>query len=335
MNFDIRRDELMKEKIKKILKNRIFLFVLGILISGSVSVLAVTYFPSNQVTYNNGTSGLKSTDVQGAIDELYNEVNTECAGGVTVNILGKKVEIGLSCSSSYGRVECDDGLYQDSNDKDRYVFKGTNPNNYITFNNEKAGWRIISKESDGTLKIIRSTSIGNMPWHNECQYNNSECHNWTIPASLNTYLNNDYYNSLTTKAQSQIVSKDWSVLYTNWTTESVIWTGKIALATRDDIFDTSRYYRTQCEDVDHSSECDDVWMNDKTNWWLLSVPPGGPNDSDNSKAYVFAGERPSYNLQITYASVTTSEGVKPVLYLSSNVKITGGTGTKSDPYVIE
>ena len=80
----------MKDKIKKIFKNRILIFGLGILISGSVSVLAVTYFPSDDVTYDNKTSGLKSTNVQGAIDELYNEVNTECSGGATVNILGKK-----------------------------------------------------------------------------------------------------------------------------------------------------------------------------------------------------------------------------------------------------
>lgn len=130
-----------------------------------------------------------------------------------------------------------------------------------------------------------------MPWHNECQYSSSECHNWTIPASLNTYLNNDYYNSLMKTAQEQIVSKDWSVLYTQWSTNKyVTWNGKIALATTDDIFDTSRYYMTKCEDIDHSSECADVWMNDKTNCWLLSVPPGGSNNSNNSKVYVFAGE---------------------------------------------
>ncbi len=58
--------------IKKNLKNRIFIFVLGGVIFGTVGVCAVTYFPSNQVTFDNKMSGLKSTDVQGAIDELYN-----------------------------------------------------------------------------------------------------------------------------------------------------------------------------------------------------------------------------------------------------------------------
>ena len=32
----------------------------------------MTYFPSNQVTYENSESGMQATDVQGAIDELYN-----------------------------------------------------------------------------------------------------------------------------------------------------------------------------------------------------------------------------------------------------------------------
>ena len=62
----------MRNKLKKVLKNRIFIFVLGGLIFGTVGVCAATYFPSNQVTYDNKASGLESTDVQGAIDELYN-----------------------------------------------------------------------------------------------------------------------------------------------------------------------------------------------------------------------------------------------------------------------
>ncbi len=58
---------------KKIFKNRIFIFVLGVFIASSISVLAATYFESSAVTYDNTKSGLSSTNVQGAIDELYNE----------------------------------------------------------------------------------------------------------------------------------------------------------------------------------------------------------------------------------------------------------------------
>ena len=67
--------------VKKLFKNRIFLCILTALITGTVSVYAVTYFPSNQVTYDNKTSGLKSSDVQGAIDELYNTCSSAVSSG--------------------------------------------------------------------------------------------------------------------------------------------------------------------------------------------------------------------------------------------------------------
>ena len=62
---------MIKEKIKRTVKNRIFMFALTALIFSVVGVSAATYFPSNDVTYNNSESGLNSTDVQSAIDELY------------------------------------------------------------------------------------------------------------------------------------------------------------------------------------------------------------------------------------------------------------------------
>ena len=55
-----------------------------------------------------------------------------------------------------------DGLYVDSAEQGRYVFKGGNPNNYLTLNNET--WRIISIEADNTLKIMREDSIESIPF---------------------------------------------------------------------------------------------------------------------------------------------------------------------------
>ena len=46
----------------------------------------------------------------------------------------------------------------------RYFFTGDNPNNYVTFNDETAGWRIVSVECDGTIKIMRYASIENIVW---------------------------------------------------------------------------------------------------------------------------------------------------------------------------
>ena len=60
----------MKNKVKKIFNNKIFTFILGGIVFSSISVMAATYFESNAVTYDNTESGLTSTNVQGAIDEL-------------------------------------------------------------------------------------------------------------------------------------------------------------------------------------------------------------------------------------------------------------------------
>ena len=158
----------MKEKIKKIIFGYLPGFITGIVICGGISVIAATYFPSNDVTYDNKESGLVSTDVQGAIDELYGVCTKEPTAGETI------IE---NAGLEKDPYEC------------RYFFTGANSNNYITFNDEKAGWRIISVECDGTIKIIKTYSMGAMIF-------DSSYSNWTRPASLNTYLNDTYYNSL-------------------------------------------------------------------------------------------------------------------------------------------
>ena len=110
------------KKIKKFIKNNIFGFILGALIFGTGGVLAATYCASSEVSYDNTESGMQSTDVQAAIDELYELANTVQIGGTK-----------LPTSSENG------GIYIDEYGNIRYY--GKNPNNYVSFNNET--WRII------------------------------------------------------------------------------------------------------------------------------------------------------------------------------------------------
>ena len=160
----------MKEKIKKIIKGYLPGFITGIIVCGTVSVIAATYFPSSDVTYDNSNTGMSSTNVQRAIDELYNVCFPPKTGGEWV-------------LDNTDLVTSGDGLYKDEYEDGRYFYKGSNPNNYVTFNNEVSGWRIISIEKDGSIKIMRNNSIGNQTW------NSSNSNNWARPASLNTYLN--------------------------------------------------------------------------------------------------------------------------------------------------
>ena len=90
-----------------------------------------------------------------------------------------------------------------------YRYTGANPNNYVSFNNEL--WRIIgvfptedaSGNIENRIKIIRNEVIGDYSW-DETYYIN----NWET-ASLNTYLNGEYYDNLTSEVQNMIGEAKW------------------------------------------------------------------------------------------------------------------------------
>ena len=89
----------MKENLKKFINSKLFVFIITALVFSTIGVSAATYFPSNDVTYDNSTSGLSSTNVQGAIDELYNNCSNSSAT-TAENIIKNIVTSG-------------DGLYKD------------------------------------------------------------------------------------------------------------------------------------------------------------------------------------------------------------------------------
>ena len=296
----------MKERTKEFLKNRIFIFILGGLLFGSIGVTAATYFPSNEVSYDNTESGLSSTNVQGAIDELYNTCTGSSVPGAGGEILDK-VSV----------VTSGDGLYIDEYGDGNYTYKGANPKNYVTFNNEKAGWRILSINIDGTIKILRTNFLNpGRAWDT----NGSA--NWET-ASLNTYLNNDYYNSLSATAQSQIEPHYFG-----------IWPGKykIALASRYDVVRADSNM-VNCGNIattiDQGSCQRNNWIKSFSNYtmmWLLESVPNRVFSLTNYGVPLLTDSDDGNNTKIG--------GVRPVLYISSEVKITGGNGSQNNPYTL-
>ena len=299
----------MINKIKEFSKKYLIGFTLGLLTSGIVVVCAATYFPSSQTTYDNSVSGLKSTNVQGAIDELYNTCFPKAGEQIIENA----------------------GLEKDPYEC-RYFFTGATPNNYITFNNET--WRILSVECDGTIKIIKDTNLEGISW------DDSSNNNWNRPATLNTYLNGTYYNNLNSTAKIQIVAKNWSIgnpdpNSTNLGNQindenSKKWNGKIALPT------VSEYIRTNSNtsscgtfrtyNINYNSCKNTTWiLNSNINnfWWTLSTYD-------------------RYVLIITTFGSIENGGVntsyflaRPTLYLSSDIQIISGNGSSSSPYQIK
>ena len=228
-------------------------------------------------------------------------------------------------------VTTGDGLYQDEYEAGRYIYKGANPNNYITFNNET--WRILSVENDGTLKIMKKDSIGTRV------FDTSDSNNWTRPATLNTYLNNDYYNSLNSESRSLIQAHTWgigSVTPNNTdladqiiTENGTTWTGNIGLMS------LSEYLRANT----NTSQCGNYSLNNtnystcKTTNYIVPTSGGLWTISPNAytSGHVFLVGSSGY-VGINYAHNANS-GVVPALYLKSNINLEG-EGTESNPYTI-
>ena len=304
----------MSNKIKKVINTKPFYFILGALIFGTIGVSAATYFPSNDVTYDNTKSGLSSTNVQGAIDELYN---------TCMNPPKTPSEIIIENA----------GLEKDPYEC-RYFFTGANPNNYITFNGETAGWRIISVECDGTIKIIKRSSI-----HYSRYDDDSMSVTWDRIPTINTYLNSTYYNELNSTAKSQIDSHIFSIgslTNNNYNLQNTInnengatWKGNIALPTVSEFLRTnsdSKCKTYNLYNINYSTCENTTWMlKDYSNWWFLT------HDSIDHALFV-NGEIDSESSNI-YTGVTQAN-VRPVIYISSKVKITGGDGFENNPYIL-
>ncbi len=289
-----------------------------VIMSGFAVYAAVT-FPSKDVTYENGTSGLESNNVQGAIDELYKTCTEKPLGSDTIKDL-------VSTNTNE--------LYKDEHGDIRYY--GANPNNYVSFNNEL--WRIIGV-IDGKIKIIRNESIGNMDW------DSSGSNNWNN-ASLKKYLNGDYYNSINGTYKNMISNETYylggptvnnyatltaSGYYNAERDSSQVYSGNPASTTQNiglmypsdygyaagsSCLSTALYrYNSSCKNSDYL-------FSGVTEW--LQAPYAS---SSSDAAALFAIGRVGRN-----DSVTHSGAVRPVLYLNSNVQITGGDGSQNNPF---
>ena len=264
-------------------------------------------------------------------------------------------------------VESGDGLYEDEYEEGRYVYRGANPNNYITFNNET--WRIIAKEADGTYKILRNELLPDRSFDNYgarttdyCSQGdapNYGCNAWSStvnmvgsPAEFTnrtykgsvdkdsemlTYLNGEYLSSITTN-QDKVVSHTWdigSVVSRNNDLKEQIngekayqWNGKVGLISHSDyIRANSNQSMCGTHRINHTNyeTCRDLdWMYISGEWWWSLSPDAG------SANYVFSVFTIGY---VNYVSATSSKGVRPALYLSSDISLSG-LGTKENPFTI-
>ena len=236
-----------------------------------------------------------------------------------------------------------------------YRYRGASPKNYVTFNNEV--WRIIGvfPVDDGTgnienrIKLIRNASVGTQHWNSTQVSSTSSYNNWT-GATLKTYLNTTYYNTLSNideqsmignakyylggYTQSTGISKDMMYQYERkisgsntyyYGTNPNSWTGKIGLMYISDYgYAASDTCTSNLSSYNDETCTSNNWLyNIKKNEWLLPQRSNYSGDVFNIDADGLVGFNSASN---------NNYAVRPTLYLKYNVQISSGDGTSSNPY---
>ncbi len=264
----------------------------------------------------------------------------------------------------------DDNLYQHTSfleysagdDNYRYSGSTTEVNNYVLFNNEL--WRIIgiygqthhSVVGEDYIKIQRVESLGESAFDNGGD-NRWEGYNTSISsddADMNIYLNNTYFNSLTSIAKNQIVSSHYflgssskhndgtfgGIAFDFYTEEKlvrsvnkynvgILYASDFMYATLPEYWYFPNYKENLSaeEEIIRNFKIDNNWFTDNDEGFVYRLI----NPVEDELTGIF-----QYNKAVGYnhSILVTPYEYRPVVYLKSSVKLIGGIGSKTDPYTI-
>ena len=179
----------------------------SVTIPSSVTSIGYCAFRKDSSSNSNLTKIINETDKVfewGTI--VNNSSGYKFKGGIIKNNSGDVVVVNKKATKpTYGMkateyitnlLEYDgEGLKIDNTEDENIRYYGSNPNNYVKFNNEL--WRIIGVFGDN-VKLIRKDSLGDLSWDSsESSVNNGYGVNEWSQADLKNYLNTMYYGGTT------------------------------------------------------------------------------------------------------------------------------------------
>ena len=201
-----------------------------------------------------------------------------------------------------------EGLKIDNTPDQNIRYYGSDPNNYVRFNNEL--WRIIGVFGNN-VKLVRSEKLGNLSWDSsESSINSGWGVNEWSQSDLKNYLNTMYYggtsvtcyggrnNSTTTCPTNKLDDASKSLIDNHiWNTGAINW-GDVYDSTTE-LFDTVEFYNAERGSVNgkicsSSNNCNDTV--ERTITWTGYV--GLPYITD----YAYASSENDCNTKIDKSS---------------------------------
>ncbi len=160
--------------------------------SDARNISSITWSSSNTnvATIPNNCAGSTTCEIEG-LDEGTTNIT------VTIDSLSDTSQLDVIVSALPADEYLEDiadnneTMFYDGTTDNNLRYYGASPANYVTFNGETAGWRIIGV-FDGKIKLIHSTKLNNTnySWDNN---GDSGINNWNRPAALRTMLNTGTY----------------------------------------------------------------------------------------------------------------------------------------------
>ena len=269
-------------------------------------------------------------------------VNNLVSNRTLLNGIKEKIKDEIAISSFASHIinevyttDGENGLYYHDADltnganDNSYRYSGSNPNNYVTFNNEL--WRIIGV-INGKVKIIRNEAITTRTYtdNNKNDY---------VESSLYNYLNGEYLNTLVDVADA-IDNNYWYVPsdkeIVNTLTANIVYNLELgensnaygAVYSKVGLLYISDYaYAAAPGDwVKKVNEYNTAnnWLKNETNMWAMV------RDFNNIKNFFYIDTSGN----VASGEITNTYSVRPVVVLSNNNRYISGSGSETDPFII-
>ncbi len=183
--------------------------------------------------------------------------------------------------------------------------------NYVWYSGKM--WRITAVNSDGTMKMITDDNMTTISYGYNSTFANSYIYQW---------LNEDFLDTLYNYQNILVEDSTWNV--TSTTSESTKLTettlvnnSTIGVSTPVGLLNSYEYYMSY-----KNTNSNLGFLANGVYFWLLNQNSSNVWMVDNVNGTMSSAASSSFSV------------VRPVINLNSNIKISSGTGTKSDPYRI-
>ena len=226
-----------------------------------------------------------------------------------------------------------------------YRYSGANPNNYVCFGatgadcqNAENQYRIIGVFNN-QVKLIKATNYGDYAWDADSVNTWDE----TTKPDIYTTLNTTYYNTLGSEWQNLIAETTWQVggmAYSNTNTAKQYYDVEVGTG-QSGYEETMKIGLMYVSDYGYGASPEkwtlalsSISSNYGTHNWLYLSSFEWLISRDTANAASAFGVRFGFGGFVSLGNVYVANAVRPSFSLASTVEISSGTGTSTDPFVL-